>query len=50
MYNFVKKSIPYKYIIIFNVPKCPYCGDSGSVIDNGDGWYCESCNADFGWH
>lgn len=51
MHYFVKKIIKTNYIMIFEeVPTCPYCGDKSGVIDNGDGWYCEDCNAAFGWH
>ncbi len=29
-----------------SAPKCPYCGSSNTT-DNGDSWYCYSCNSRF---
>lgn len=49
MLFFTKPQKALKTIILFNVPKCPYCGGD-DVIDNGDNWYCYDCNATFGDH
>ncbi len=29
-----------------SAPGCPFCG-SDDTIDNGDSWYCYTCNARF---
>jgi len=47
----VNKKVEKKWLWSYpSNPPCPYCGCQECVLDNGDSWYCDACNATFGNH